>query len=72
MRHRRTNSTLSLLLMLGMSALVLLPWAARAGGPYIVGGFAGLDIQTDIDGYVGLEAKSGLARSVEIYFKRRY
>ncbi|MEK7207635.1 MAG: hypothetical protein AAB134_07125, partial [Pseudomonadota bacterium] len=36
------------------------------------GGFLGLDLQTDIDGYVGLEAKSGLARSVEIYFKRRY
>jgi hypothetical protein len=36
------------------------------------GGFVGLDLQTDIDGYVGLEAKSGLARSAEIYFKRRY
>ncbi len=36
------------------------------------GGFLGLDLQTDIDGYVGLEAKSGLARSVEIYFKHRY
>ena len=37
-----------------------------------VGGFLGIDIQTDIDGYVGLEAKSGLTRSAEIYFKRRY
>jgi len=40
--------------------------AARAGG------FLGLDLQTDIDGYVGLEARSGLARGVEMYFKRRY
>jgi hypothetical protein len=36
------------------------------------GGFLGLDLNVDADGYVGVEAKTGLARSAEIYFKRRY
>ena len=36
------------------------------------GGFIGLDLNTDPDGYVGIEARSGLTRSMEIYFKRRY
>lgn len=36
------------------------------------GGFIGLDVNTDPDGYVGIEARTGLTRSMEIYFKRRY
>jgi hypothetical protein len=40
--------------------------SARAGG------FLGLDLNVDADGYVGVEAKTGLTRSAEIYFKRSY
>ncbi|MHB8535169.1 MAG: hypothetical protein ACYDBW_06975 [Sulfuricaulis sp.] len=40
--------------------------AARAGG------FLGLDIKVDTDGYVGVEANTGLARGGQIYFKRSY
>jgi hypothetical protein len=36
------------------------------------GGFFGLDLNTDPDGYVGIEIRSGLTRGGEIYFKRRY
>ena len=36
------------------------------------GGFLGLDLNTDPDGYVGIEIRSGLIRGGEIYFKRRY
>jgi hypothetical protein len=36
------------------------------------GGFLGLDLNTDPDGYVGIEVRSGLTRGGEIYFKRRY
>lgn len=36
------------------------------------GGFLGLDLKTDPDGYVGIEIRSGLTRGGEIYFKRRY
>ncbi|WP_372521988.1 hypothetical protein [Sulfuricaulis sp.] len=36
------------------------------------GGFLGLDLNTDPDGYVGIEVRLGLTRGGEIYFKRRY
>src|SRR3990167_7754072 len=36
------------------------------------GGFLGLDLNTDPDGYVGIEVRSGLTRGGGIYFKRRY
>ncbi|MBI3570343.1 MAG: hypothetical protein HY082_04465 [Gammaproteobacteria bacterium] len=36
------------------------------------GGFLGLDLTTDPDGYVGVEARYGVTRGGEIYFKRRY
>jgi len=36
------------------------------------GSFLGLDLNTDPDGYVGIEIRSGLTRGGEIYFKRRY
>jgi hypothetical protein len=36
------------------------------------GGFLGLDLNTDPDGYVGIEISSELTRGGEIYFKRRY
>jgi hypothetical protein len=36
------------------------------------GGFLGLELNTDPDGYVGIEVRSGLTRGGEIYFKRRY
>ncbi len=36
------------------------------------GGFLGLDLNVDPDGYVGMEVKTGLTRGGEIYFKRRY
>lgn len=36
------------------------------------GGFAGLDLNMETDGYVGFEVRSGLVRSGEIYFKRRF
>ncbi len=36
------------------------------------GGFLGLDLNVEPDGYVGIEARSGLTRSVDIYFKRRF
>ena len=36
------------------------------------GGFLGLDLNVDADGYVGIEAKTGVTRGAEIYFKRRY
>lgn len=37
-----------------------------------VGGFIGLDLKTDPSGHVGIEARAGMARRVEIYFKRSY
>ena len=40
--------------------------AARAGG------FAGIDLRVDADGYIGIEGKTGLTRGAEIYFKRRF
>jgi len=36
------------------------------------GGFVGLDLSVEPDGYVGIEARSGLVRSGEIYFKHRF
>lgn len=36
------------------------------------GGFLGLDLNVETDGYIGVEARSGLVRGVEIYFKRRF
>lgn len=36
------------------------------------GGFLGLDLSVEPDGYVGIEAKTGLSRGGEIYFKRSY
>lgn len=36
------------------------------------GGFVGLDLNVDTDGYVGVEARSGVDRGGEIYFKRRF
>ncbi len=36
------------------------------------GGFLGLDLNVETDGYIGIEARSGLMRGAEIYFKRRY
>lgn len=35
-------------------------------------GFLGLDLNVDPDGFVGVEAATGLVRRAEIYFKRRY
>jgi len=35
-------------------------------------GFLGLDLNVDPDGFVGIEAATGLTRRAEIYFKRRY
>lgn len=40
--------------------------------PARAGGFLGLDLNVDANGYVGVEAKTGLTRGAEIYFKRRY
>ncbi|GAB4515136.1 MAG: hypothetical protein Tsb0026_20690 [Sulfuricaulis sp.] len=36
------------------------------------GGFLGLDLNVEQDGYVGIEAQSGLMRGIDIYFKRRF
>lgn len=36
------------------------------------GGFLGLDLAVDRDGYVGVEARSGIERGGDIYFKKRY
>lgn len=36
------------------------------------GGFLGLDLNVETDGYIGIEARSGLMRGAEIYFKRRF
>jgi hypothetical protein len=36
------------------------------------GGFLGLDLNVETDGYIGIEARSGLMRGGEIYFKRRF
>ncbi|MHB1141174.1 MAG: hypothetical protein ACYC1T_05365 [Sulfuricaulis sp.] len=36
------------------------------------GGFAGLDLNVETDGYIGVELRSGLMRGGEIYFKRRF
>lgn len=36
------------------------------------GGFLGLDLNVETDGYVGVEARSGVERGVEIYFKRKF
>ena len=36
------------------------------------GGFLGFDLNVESDGYVGVEARSGLTRGAEIYFKRRF
>ncbi len=43
MRARRANSAIADLMTAGVCAIVLLPWAARAGGPLLVGGFMGLE-----------------------------
>jgi hypothetical protein len=40
--------------------------AARAGG------FLGMDLNVENDGYVGIELKAGLTRGGQIYFKRSY
>ncbi len=40
--------------------------SARAGG------FLGLDLNIETDGYIGIEAKTGLTRGGQIYFKREY
>jgi len=42
MRANRANPVLAAYLTLAVCALALLPWAARAGGPLLVGGFEGL------------------------------
>jgi len=36
------------------------------------GGFIGLDLNVEADGYIGVELRSGLTRGGEIYFKRRF
>ncbi|HEU5339357.1 MAG TPA: hypothetical protein VFU39_08735, partial [Sulfuricaulis sp.] len=36
------------------------------------GGVLGLDLNVETDGYIGIEARSGLVRGGEIYFKRRF
>ena len=36
------------------------------------GGFLGLDLNVETDGYIGVELRSGLMRGGEIYFKRRF
>ncbi len=36
------------------------------------GGFVGIDFAVDPDGYIGIAAHSGMERSAEIYFKKRY
>jgi hypothetical protein len=36
------------------------------------GGFLGLDLNVETDGYIGVELRSGLTRGGEIYFKRRF
>ena len=36
------------------------------------GGFVGIDLNIDADGYVGIEGKTGLSHGGEIYFKRRF
>lgn len=36
------------------------------------GGFLGLDLNVETDGYIGVEARSGLTRGVDIYFKRKF
>jgi hypothetical protein len=36
------------------------------------GGFLGLDLNVETDGYIGIEARSGLMRGIDIYFKRSY
>lgn len=36
------------------------------------GSFLGLDLNVETDGYIGIEARSGLVRGGEIYFKRRF
>jgi hypothetical protein len=43
MRINRANLAVAPYLMLVVCALVIPPWAARAGGPYLVGGFGGLE-----------------------------
>lgn len=43
MRRRRAKHFHRVCLTLIVGALVLLPWVARAGGPYIVGGYMGLE-----------------------------
>jgi hypothetical protein len=37
-----------------------------------VGGFLGLDLNVESDGYIGIEARAGLTRGGEIYFKRSF
>jgi hypothetical protein len=34
-------------------------------------GFLGMDLNTDLDGYVGIEISPGLTRGGEVYYKRR-
>lgn len=36
------------------------------------GGFLGIDLNVEMDGYIGVELRSGYMRGGEIYFKRRY
>lgn len=36
------------------------------------GAFVGIDFALEDDGYVGIEARSGMTRGAEIYFKKRY
>ena len=36
------------------------------------GGFIGLDLNVETDGYIGIEARSGLMRGIDIYFKRSF
>lgn len=36
------------------------------------GGFLGLDLAVERDGYIGIEARSGIEHGGEIYFKKRY
>jgi hypothetical protein len=36
------------------------------------GGFLGLDLNVETDGYIGIEARSGLMRGIDVYFKRSF
>lgn len=47
-------------------------YTLNAGRGARAGGFLGLDMSVETDGYVGIETRSGVDRGVEIYFKRRF